>query len=302
MARPRTSPAVRRALLGAVAVLALASTGLIGGVSATSNAVAKNPGNVFATTALYAPSNLTAAVTGHNVALGWAAGTNGSAYTVLGAANGSSSNCSAATYATVATTTSLSYTDTSRYTPQGTWYCYQVQTSYGSWTSVASNPVVAARIGFFASGVTITNGGTAGRLDTGDTIVVTFGQPVSTASGPSGTNTVCSTTAGVIQLGATTTTGTCSAGEAVNLGALKGGSTTVTGRWSATYTWSNSNQTLTIVLGTRVTGTATVVTSGTWTFNPSTTTTKLLSATGAFHVCDTNSGGGVCLPTATGSF
>ena len=46
----------------------------------------------------------------------------------------------------------------------------------------------------------------------------------------------------------------------------------------------------------------TSVVSGTWTANPTTVATSLQSATGAFHTCDTNTGGGSCLPTVTGSF
>jgi hypothetical protein len=285
-----------------VALILTVASGSTRGVRAVSNAQERNSSNVFATTALYAPSTLTATVSGHDVSLGWAAGTNGNGYTVLGVANGASSDCSAATLASLGSSATLTYTDTGRFTPQGTWYCYQVQTSYGSWTSATGNPRVAARLGAFAASVALANGGTANRLDTGDSVTITFNQAMTTSTGPSGTNKVCSTTGGVIQLGTTATTGTCSAVETVNLGSLGGGSTTVTGRWNATYTWSAGNTVLTIVLGTRVTGSTNVATSGTWTLNPVTTATKLLSATGAFHACDTNTGGGSCLPVATGSF
>jgi hypothetical protein len=150
-------------------------------------------------------------------------------------------------------------------------------------------------------GETRQSGGTAGKLDTGDQIVVTFDQPISTASGPSGTNTVCSVNGTTIVLGATATTGTCSASETNNLGTLKNGSANANARWAATWVWSNANKTLTITLGTRVQGSAPTI-SGTWSFYPVTTATKLLSATGSFHICDTNTGGGNCLPTLTGSF
>lgn len=292
----------RLAVAVLVALFLTVTSGFTGAVRAVSNAQEQNSSGVFATTALYAPSALTATVSGHDVSLGWAAGTNGNGYSVLGVANGASSDCSAAPFAALGSSATLTSTDTGRFTPQGTWYCYQVQTSYGSWTSASGNPTVAARLGFFAASVALANGGTANRLDTGDSITITFNQAMTTATGPSGTNKVCSTTGGVIQLGATATTGTCSAVETDNLGSLRGGSTTITGRWNATYTWSAGNTVLTIVLGTRVTGTTNVAASGTWTLNPVTTTTKLLSATGAFHACDTNAGGGNCLPVATGSF
>jgi hypothetical protein len=36
--------------------------------------------------------------------------------------------------------------------------------------------------------------------------------------------------------------------------------------------------------------------------NPTTTASKLLSATGSFQACNTHTGGGNCLPTMGGSF
>ncbi len=299
-ARPQTTSTRFAIAALAVAVLVLASNAAAG-VRATFTVSTTNPGNTFATTALYAPSSLTATASGHSVNLGWGAGTNGNGYAVQGVANGASSNCTGVTYGSVGSTAALTYAD-ARFTPQGTWFCYQVLTSYGSWTSVNTNPTVAVRLGFFASSIAMANGGTANRLDTGDTITVTFNQPVATVTGPSGTNKVCSTNTGVIRLGAVATTGACSATEAVNLGGLTGGTTAANGRWNATWTWSAGNTVLTIVLGTRVSGSANVATSGTFTFTPTTTTTLVQSATGAFHVCDTNTGGGTCLPAATGTF
>jgi hypothetical protein len=284
-----------------LAVLAAAAT-LIGGSQASFNAKGVNPNNVFATTALYAPSGLTATTSGHNVNLSWSAGTNGNGYAIRGVANGTSSNCSSVTYGSVGTSSGTSYTDSGRYTPQGTWFCYQVATSYASWTSVNSNPGAAAQIGVVATSVVAGNGGTSGRLDSGDTITVTFNQAITTGSGPSGTDTVCSVNGATIMVGSNTTSGACGPGEAVDLGKLTGGTTSARGRWNATYAWSSGNTRLTITLGTRTNGAGNVNASGTWTLNPTTTATKLLSATGSFHACDTNTGGGNCLPTMTGSF
>ena len=89
--------------------------------------------------------------------------------------------------------------------------------------------------------------------------------------------------------------------ETLNLGQLTGG---LTGgcncRFNATYAWSNGNQTLTITLGTRTVGYANpTLNSATRTFNPTTSASKMQSGTGAFHICDTNSGGGNCLPTTS---
>jgi hypothetical protein len=272
------------------------------GTEATSTSQVRNPANLFATTALYAPTNLTAAPSGHLVNLSWTAGSNGDGYAVQGVANGSSSNCSGASFADAATTTATSYTDAGRYTPQGTYFCYRVRTTLGAtWTSQLSNPVAAAQIGFVAASVALSNGGTAGSLDTGDRIVVTFNQAVDTTTGPASGSTVCASSTGVV-LASTRTTGTCLASETPTVGTLSGVPVSASARWSATYTWSTDRRTLTIVLGTRTVGNTNPAVTGSWTFTPTTTATKLLSATGSFHVCDNNSGGGQCLRTTTGSF
>src|SRR5439155_16100439 len=124
-----------------------------------------------------------------------------------------------------------SYTDTGRYTPQGTWFCYQVKTSYASWTSVSSNPTAAAQLGVVVTSMAAANGGTAGKLDPGDTITVTFNQPISTSTGPSGTNSMCAIAGATIVLGSTTASGACAASETVNLGKLTGGTSSANARW-----------------------------------------------------------------------
>jgi hypothetical protein len=287
--------------LGTLALLSLGS-GLVSAAQATFTAQAGNPGSRYAFTALYPPGSLTATPLGHDVSLGWTAGSNGRGYSILGAANGASSDCSSAVFTSVGSTSGTTFTDSGRFTPQGTYYCYQVKTTYASWTSVNGNPTAAALLGFVTVTTVASNGGTTGRLDTGDKVVLTFNQAMSTATGPSGTNTVCAIAGATIVLGATAATGTCSASETNNLGKLTGGTSAANGRWSATWVWSAGNTVLTATLGARVSGTSTATTSGAWTFNPSTTTSKLQSATGAFHICDTNTGGGNCLPGMTGAF
>src|SRR4029077_11477759 len=112
---------------------------------------------------------------------------------------------------------------------------------------------------------------------------VTFNQAITTSTGPSGTNTVCAVSGATIMVGSTTTSGTCATSETLNLGKLTGGTSAANGRWNATYAWTGGNTVLTVTLGTRTSGSSNVTTSGTWTFNPTTTASKLLSATGSFH-------------------
>lgn len=297
------SLASRAAAALVTAALLAGVAGLVPGVSATFSATTANAGNVFATTALGPPGALGGTALGHDVALSWAAGRNGDGYVIRGANGGASPDCASGQYPAIATTAATSHLDAGRYTPQGTWFCYVVETtSSAGWTSVVGNPTVAVQIGFVAAAVGIANGGVAGQLDTGDVIVVTFNQPVAVGTGPGGTNTVCATSSGTIRLGATATSGPCSASETVNLGSLAGGTTGANGRWAATWQWTDDDRVLTIRLGTRVSGTAVVTTGGSFSFRPVTTTHKLRSATGDFHVCDTNRAGGRCLPVATGDF
>ena len=272
------------------------------GSLASLTAETRNLGNKYAFTALYAPSGLTATTSGHDVQLSWTAGQNGNGYSVLGVANGTSSDCSSASFSSVGSTASTGYTDSGRYTPQGTWFCYQAKTTYASWTSVLSNPTAAAQLGFVVTGVQATNGGTAGMLDQGDTIAFTFNQAVDTSNGAPG-GLVCSTNNNplTIVIGTATGAGACNDSETTTVGTLTGGTSDKNGRFAATWAWSNGNKTLTVTIGNHTAGNFPNVT-GTWTLSPTTTATNLLSATGGFHVCDTNTGGGSCTPTLTGSF
>jgi hypothetical protein len=273
-------------------------------MAAFNHAVGAGP-QTLASATLGAPSALTATPSGDNVALSWSVGTLGTGYSLLGVANGSSSNCSSASFAALTTVNGLAtvlYND-SRFTPQGTWYCYELKTSAGTnWTSSGSNPTAAVQLGLVATSVVAANGGTSGKLDQGDTLTITFNQPVTPGSGPSGTNTVCITgNNDTIMVGSTATSGSCATSETLNLGNLTGGTSSSNSRFNATYVWSNGNKTLKVTVGSLSNGSVSTLT-GSWTFTPTTTATALLSSTGSAHICDINTGGGVCLPAMSGSF
>ncbi|MDQ5825551.1 MAG: hypothetical protein M3441_15265, partial [Chloroflexota bacterium] len=298
----------RGRIAGAVALclfsLALGLGPGLRGTFALLTARTSNPSSVFAATALYAPGSLQASPSGRSAALGWTAGQNGSGYKVLGFGNGTSSTCPASTsasYTAIGTATTLSYTDANRSpagVPQGTWYCYQVQTTYQSWNSIQNNPVAGAQVGVVATAVQIINLN-ASRIDTGDQMIFTFNQAITPGSGPVAGNTVCSTST-TIWVGTTATTGGCATTETVNVGRIAGGTMNENARWSATYVWSNSNRTLTVTLGARTAGNkGPTLSVSTWTFTPTTTATKLLSSAGSFHICDSNTGGGNCTPVVT---
>ncbi len=251
---------------------------------------------------LGAPSGLTGAASGHNVNLSWTAGTNGSGYAVAAVANGTSSNCSAVTFSALTTTAGTSVTDTGRFSPQGTFECYRVTTTYGTWSSQTGNPTVAVRLGVVAVSADIQDGNSAGRLDQGDTITITFNQPIAPASGPAASNSVCTKKNGAVMVGVTGTGTSCPATLATTVGTLTGLSINRAARYDASFAWSAGNTVLTVTIDGRSAGAQDPNVSGTGVYTPTTTATGLVSQTGAFHACSSNTGGGNCTPSATGAF
>ena len=294
----------RAALLGGALLTAV---GAVGWSGASFSAPARhNPGNSFTAHTLAPATGLTATASGHDVALSWTAAPFATSYTVTGGAGNAS--CSGVTYGAVGTSATTAYGDAGRFTPQGTWQCYRVGTTYRSYTSLSGDPQAAVRLGFVATGATVSPTGAApATIDTGDQIVVTFNQPVSAASRPASTSKVCARDSNdKVILATTTSTGKCGAGSEVSqLGELTGVPITSVAdpRWDASYTWNAAGTQVTITLGARIVGTSdATLGAGTFTFNPTSTTGFLESGTGAFHVCTSNTGGGDCLPAASGSF
>ncbi len=284
-----------------VALLALVgAAGVSHGTHASFVGETRNGGNTFALTSLYAPGPLTTAPAGHSVDLTWTPGQNGSGYRILSAPAPDPlvNDCTGASFTEVTTQAGTSYTHALG-SPQGTWRCYQVQTAHESWTSVQSNPVAGARLGFVASIVDFANGGNASRIDTGDTFTITFNQPVDTATGPQAGNSICWENDRIV-LGSTQT-GDCTATDtSPRLGVVTGGTIARNHRYAATWVWSNGNRTLTATLGLRLSGNGNSSNNGSWTFTPTPNAAFLKSATGSLHVCDTNTGGSNCLPPVAG--
>lgn len=288
-----------RALAVAVCIGALSS--LPPSTFASYNARTTNPGSSISMTALYAPTSMSGSVSGSTVALSWPAGTNGSGYTLWRAANGSSSDCTAASFSIIATTAGQSWNDTPG--SGGPYFCYRVATTYGPWTSVNANPTLAISVGpFRVTSVSASNGGTAGKLDLNDTIVFRFSEAVNTSTAPSGSNTLCATKVGEpnaqVLIGLTATAGACGTSQTLLLGKLTGAGSDKDGRFNATWVWSAGNTILTVTVGSTAAGGYPTI-AGTLTFLPTTTTTYVRSQAGDVHVCDA---GASCQPVMSGSF
>jgi hypothetical protein len=229
--------------------------------------------------------------------IGWSAGSGGDAYQLLTGPAAADGSCAGVALALASTTAATAATDAGRYAPQGRYECYEVRTAQAGWTSVSANPVVAARLGFVASAVDLSNGGTAGQLGSGDQIVVTFNQAVATGGRPGAANTVCvDKGTATIALASTGSGGSCSAVGNV-VGAIAAASASRTARYAATYAWPTASQ-LRITIGAQLFGGQPAAIGGGGTLKPS---GALVSQTGGFPVCSSDAGGGDCLPEATGS-
>jgi hypothetical protein len=282
-------------------------------VSADTSAQAEN-GGTFTTTSLYSPTAPSGAPVGRAVSLSWTPSSpqNGNGYVLSGVNIGSNPTTpcpvGAAAYAFVGGAAGAGFTDATALAggTQGTYACYLVRSAYAAsapsswsvdpgWVSADALPTAKTAIGFFASSLTFTNGGAAGRLDTGDTIVITFDQPVAPASIGTISFLCASVSSGTIYLGVTGGVTICP--TATTVGSLAGmtlfNAQNADGRYAATGAWSSGSAKLTITIGALSAGWRRVrIAAGTETLTPAGTIT---SATGAAAICAT----AVCRPTTT---
>ena len=278
----------------------LLSSGVVGSTVALFNGETQNAGSTFAGGWVDAPSALTATAVGYDVSLGWTAGTHGpvTGQQLNGVDNGTSSNCTGASYSlTIATLSSATATDTDSrrgtLANDGHWFCYQlVSTSATVWTAQTTQQL---QLGLVTSGIAIANVGTNNSVNANDTITLTFNQRTNLAA--SGTTKVCVRTNGKIFLGDTAPGTTCTNTDASNVGAISGvtiGSNQVY-RNSTFTTTSTAPYTMTITLVGAVTSTY----SGTATFTPS---ASILSAATTHQATMCTAAAATCQPTTTTHF
>jgi hypothetical protein len=300
----------RLALLGVVVGLVSAQARE---VTATVNASTANA-STLNTTALYSPTAPASAPLGRTVSLSWTPSSpqNGNGYVVSGVNIGSNGATLCPTpstsYAFVGGVAAASFSDATSLAggTQGTYVCYLVRSGYEAsapstwtvdpvWASADALPTAKTAIGFFPNTLALANGGTAGRIDAGDTIVMTFDQAVDTASVPAISFICASVTTSTIYLGITGGAATCPTTATVGLltGMTLSNPLSADGRYAASGTWSNGNATFTITVGALSAGWRTVrIAAGTESFQAASTMT---SATGAAPVCRTV----ICRPTTT---
>lgn len=302
--------ALRRAV-GAAIVLAAAAlllgNNVIGTTLALFNGETSNANSAFAGGWVGTPSAATATATGYDVGFAWTPGTHGpvTGQQLFGVDNGTSSNCTGAAYASLATFASAStaaYTDASRGTlaNDGNWFCYQlVSTSATSWTAPLS--LSAVQLGLVTTAVQITNVGTANRIEKNDTIKLTFNQRTNLGTG---NIKVCVYATGVIQLGDTSSGGGCAASPPAGytVGKLTLAGATIPSALnftSSTVALSTSAPwTMTITLaGTNAT--ANMTGTPTWTLNGS---SSILSFATTHQATMCSTAATTCRPTTTTNF
>jgi hypothetical protein len=294
------------AVLLACTALAL-STGVVQSTFAIFSGETTNANSVVAGGWTLAPTSLTAKPSGYDASLAWTAGTHGvNGQRLYGVDNGTTNNCTGVTYAALAnmasgTTAAYTHANVGAGTANGHYYCYQLLSTSTALTSLtsatgwtAATTVGPIRIGLAANSVANSNGGTSGRMDSGDKIVLVFNQATNfTAS----TIKVCalSGTTGVY-LGDSATN--CGTSDTYALGKLTGKTLSATRTFTnvpVTYsTAADGTQTVTITLN-NPSATESVSGTSAWTFTPA-ATLKSSATTNQATVCTT------CLPTTSSSF
>lgn len=234
---------------------------------ATFTGVRSNLSNSFGAVTLATPTNLAGSGQGGNVVLTWSAGDAvATGYRVLGAPV-SAGSCS--TFAVLGTAATTIYTDAGRASGSATAYCYEVVATDYNWSSAATAPVQVTFTSstFQVASVVVNNGApgacgtgstsTAGTLDCGDTITVTFSHPADVSTGPLTGDTICvNGPHGSVYL-ESSGSGQCAATDAVHLGTLQVptsgfcffGYCLANARYASTFAWSSGNKVLVVTVG-----------------------------------------------------
>jgi hypothetical protein len=300
-------PGVLALVCGAGAVL---FGGATRGTFALYNGEVQNAGSTFAGGWIGTPAAPTAVASGNNVNLAWTPGTHGpvTGQQLWGVDNNTSSNCTGAAYASLATMASAStasFTDSARGTAAngGHWFCYKlVSTSATVWTGETVLP--ALQLGLAATAVSFANASSTcfgaatpatGKIDCNDRITITFNQRVVASGSPVA---VCVFNTGTIVLGDSNTTKCTSSSNPNTIGTLSGATISANASYtsSTVATSTTAPWTMTITLGPARTP---PTVSGTFTYNPS-TTIKSFATTNQATICTTSNT--TCRPAAASGF
>lgn len=305
MSRKARTRAAVAALVLLVAGGAL-TYGQVTGTLAIFTAETENPNTAALGSWIPAPSAATSSLTGSTPwsqeHLAWTSGNSAASpspnpvtgQTILYADGGSGASASCGSYSSFSTTTAAATTADITGTNLADWWCFEVQststsaTTSGAWTSdvVTFTP----RQILVPVSVVVANGGSGtNRMNSGDTITITFNQNINTPAA----NHFCGISSGVIYLGDTRTSGTCATGDTYTIGKITGVS--VSASTLLTETTSVSGKVLTITLSANSTNTATLSSA------VFTAASNVTAVTGSQPACVSTSSPNCTVP-ATGGF
>lgn len=218
------------------------ATGAIPGVSAVFTADTGNTGAQFHGGWIDQATNPQIVVSGYGAQMSWTAGATGVAAEEIDAADGgtgAAASCPAvdmsgawpqAPYglvATMPTPSTVAYSDAGSAANNGHWRCYLVVGTNNGWWRPQT--FAALRVGMYPVSVAL-NGNGSGKLDIGETVVITFNQPVDSASVVIGSG-ICQVKNGPLVIGFT---GTCSAASVARIGSIPNLAIGKTGTTAAT--------------------------------------------------------------------
>jgi hypothetical protein len=229
---------------------AILAGGRLTGTFALFTAETENPDAAFAGGWIPPPTDLSDSVTAasnQKVELDWTSGagtTPPSPNPVTGqeldiADGGSGSTPSCGTYSAVATygKNKTTVNDGGTGVPTADWWCYQmVSTSGGAWTSSAEFPPIQILVPVSI----VFSGDGDGQLESGETITITFNQPVSSSIAIN--SGICQVKPSTVVLGFS---GTCAASATYSIGKITGTTVNATGSTTASVGVSGSVVTIT---------------------------------------------------------
>jgi hypothetical protein len=180
----------------AVAIAMVACSGMVGGTLALFDGEATSS-STFTDAYLATPTGMTVTPSGNTFNLAWTSDSvdsGANTNTVTWVDNAGNSSCIGAAYANPTTFTGSTTSGTSAPTgSDGDVMCYQLASTFGTSWSLPSSDVSTAQgqLGFAATALAL-GGTTAGRVQSGDTLALTFNQP----AGPALTTALTTTTNG----------------------------------------------------------------------------------------------------------
>jgi hypothetical protein len=291
------------ALVAFVAGVVLA-TGQVSGTFALFTAETENAPSTFSGGWVNAPTALTVVPWGYGGSFAWTVGNTGSSpfdtissQQLEGGDQDSTNNCTSPTYNAIGTAlgaAATSATDGESSATNGHYFCYEMQDFKNSWYADAAFSPAPVHVGLIVTSVALANGThMTNKVDSGDTIKITFNQNVSNVPGsPKVCQRNVGAGTGIIFIG---DTGTCNGtSESYTIGKITGVTEGGNGNSNASASVASNVVTVTLSQNGQNSSNVTPV------FTPSATT--ITSTNGSPVAAPCTSSTYNCTPTPSGNF